>query len=351
MWLDRLLAADPGPSRDRMRALCTQAALLIMHGVAAPAVDASREVLRLARRYDDPVFTCRGLQQLSVGLLYLGELTEAGRRLQELGTAAADLDPDAAEITFIAFTRAMGALLIDRDPVRAGEFFVSGADFCRAHGDRWALGIVQSMAVFAALQAGDIAKATAFAREAIAACQAIQDAHGAAAALNILAWAVAAAQDYPRAARLLGAADSHWRATGGSPVDTGPLRSAQEDVEAATRQALGALFDTEHRRGGELTLDAAIGYALGQESPAAQSPPQAAAAATTSPLTRRENEVAGLIVHGLTNRQIAARIVVSQRTAESHVENILTKLGFTSRAQIAAWYVAQPAPADGGHRQ
>jgi len=44
----------------------------------------------------------------------------------------------------------------------------------------------------------------------------------------------------------------------------------------------------------------------------------------------------------LTNKQIAARLVISPRTAETHVEKILSKLGFTSRSQIAAWVAAQP---------
>jgi non-specific serine/threonine protein kinase len=60
-------------------------------------------------------------------------------------------------------------------------------------------------------------------------------------------------------------------------------------------------------------------------------------------LTRRELEVAGLVADGLSNRAIAAKLVISQRTAEGHVEHILTKLGFTSRSQIAAWSAEQRA--------
>jgi serine/threonine-protein kinase PknK len=56
-------------------------------------------------------------------------------------------------------------------------------------------------------------------------------------------------------------------------------------------------------------------------------------------LTKRESEVAELIAQGLTNKGIAGRLVISQRTAEAHVERILNKLGFTSRAQVAAWVV------------
>jgi DNA-binding NarL/FixJ family response regulator len=51
-------------------------------------------------------------------------------------------------------------------------------------------------------------------------------------------------------------------------------------------------------------------------------------------------QVAGLVAKGWSNRQIAQELVISERSAESHVERIRTRLGFRSRAQIAAWYVA-----------
>jgi DNA-binding CsgD family transcriptional regulator len=56
-------------------------------------------------------------------------------------------------------------------------------------------------------------------------------------------------------------------------------------------------------------------------------------------LSRREAEVASLVAEGLTNRQIAERLVISERTAQNHVQHILTKLGFSTRSQIAAWSV------------
>jgi DNA-binding CsgD family transcriptional regulator/sugar lactone lactonase YvrE len=58
-------------------------------------------------------------------------------------------------------------------------------------------------------------------------------------------------------------------------------------------------------------------------------------------LTRREREVATLVAKGLTNREIATRLFISERTAESHVEQIRGKLGFRSRVQIAAWVAAE----------
>jgi non-specific serine/threonine protein kinase len=57
----------------------------------------------------------------------------------------------------------------------------------------------------------------------------------------------------------------------------------------------------------------------------------------------REQEVAVLVARGLTNRQIAARLVVAERTVATHVEHILDKLEFTSRTQIGVWAAAQPA--------
>jgi non-specific serine/threonine protein kinase len=54
-------------------------------------------------------------------------------------------------------------------------------------------------------------------------------------------------------------------------------------------------------------------------------------------LTRREAEVAALVARGLTNRDIAGQLFVSVRTVEVHVDHILTKLGFHTRTQLAAW--------------
>jgi ATP/maltotriose-dependent transcriptional regulator MalT len=55
------------------------------------------------------------------------------------------------------------------------------------------------------------------------------------------------------------------------------------------------------------------------------------------PLTPRERQIATLVAHGLSNRGIADALVIAERTAENHVQHILTKLGFANRAQIAVW--------------
>jgi non-specific serine/threonine protein kinase len=76
-------------------------------------------------------------------------------------------------------------------------------------------------------------------------------------------------------------------------------------------------------------IDAAINCA---ESVIAVTPVTA-----NGPLTRREAEVAQLVGRGLSNREIASALVVSVRTAEAHVTNVLNKLGLRSRAQLAVW--------------
>ncbi len=59
------------------------------------------------------------------------------------------------------------------------------------------------------------------------------------------------------------------------------------------------------------------------------------------PLSRREREVAVLVAEGLTDRQIALRLFISERTAEGHVQQIRNKLGFDNRAQVASWVTMQ----------
>jgi DNA-binding CsgD family transcriptional regulator len=57
-------------------------------------------------------------------------------------------------------------------------------------------------------------------------------------------------------------------------------------------------------------------------------------------LTPRQTEVAALVAEGLTNRELAERLSITERSAESHLERIRLRLGFRSRSQVAAWYVA-----------
>ncbi len=109
-----------------------------------------------------------------------------------------------------------------------------------------------------------------------------------------------------------------------------------EECERSTRHKLGdTAFAAAFRKGEGLGFDAAIAYALHEQPPSTSG--QAIGESTR--LTKRERQVAALIADGLTNQAIAARLVISPRTAQGHVEHILAKLGFNSRTQVAAWVV------------
>ena len=99
-----------------------------------------------------------------------------------------------------------------------------------------------------------------------------------------------------------------------------------------------------------MTPEEAVAEALGGDRGPA--PPVAAAPidAGRLGLTPREREVAALVARGLTNRQIAAALVISERTAMKHVEHILDKLEFSSRVQVGVWVAEQGRPPQGERR-
>src|SRR5262249_17829754 len=123
----------------------------------------------------------------------------------------------------------------------------------------------------------------------------------------------------------------------------------RRDCERQARQAMGeAAFEAAYHRGLDLPAADAVAYALQQPPDKPPKKPPAPAVSDETPLTARELEVARLIAGGRSNKDIAAGLVISQRTAENHVEHILIKLGFTSRAQVAAW-AATSQPNGAGH--
>lgn len=83
---------------------------------------------------------------------------------------------------------------------------------------------------------------------------------------------------------------------------------------------------------GDMPMDPAVTSVLAR--------PLQADGRSVDTLTRREREIAGLLTGGLSNQDIAERLVISERTARTHVCNIIAKLGFSSRMQVALWATA-----------
>jgi DNA-binding NarL/FixJ family response regulator len=104
------------------------------------------------------------------------------------------------------------------------------------------------------------------------------------------------------------------------------------------------------RKGQVMTLDEAVSYALEEEEetdPLTTSVPEEPPAGQAPvALTRREEEVGALVTQGLSNRQIASELSISEHTAATHVRRILRKLGLRSRAQIGSQLTERPPTAD-----
>jgi non-specific serine/threonine protein kinase len=188
---------------------------------------------------------------------------------------------------------------------------------------------------------GNPGVAVRYCRDALYFKRLLSDSTGCAMAVDVLATAAAALGEAERAARLLGIAHRAWETVGLPQLGSPDLVAARAAVEKQARQKSGDRgFDAAYAAGLDLDLEAGIGYALGE--PDRTGPPDVLPrAGNWAPLTRREREVAALVAEGLTNQQIAGRLLIGRRTANTHLEHILTKLDFTSRAQIAAWVAAQ----------
>ncbi len=136
--------------------------------------------------------------------------------------------------------------------------------------------------------------------------------------------------DTVRALRLGGAAAALRRRQSSEPETD--LREQFAEAIVAARAQAGAAARGHELAGEQLDADAALAYAASGEW-------REPGRSDGTGLTRREQTVARLVADGFTNREIAARLRIAERTAESHLEHIRAKLDLRSRAQVAAWAV------------
>ncbi|MBI5651866.1 MAG: tetratricopeptide repeat protein [Chloroflexi bacterium] len=147
------------------------------------------------------------------------------------------------------------------------------------------------------------------------------------------------------AAQILGAADGLFELFVAKGISNPVYRRMYDRSSSGVRAELSAeIFAQNWQTGRALDLEQAIAFALSEmkfsDSPdprAASLSPRQIAKEKFDGLTAREREVAALIAQGQSNREIAEMLVLSERTIEGHVGNILNKLGFNARTQIAAW--------------
>jgi non-specific serine/threonine protein kinase len=258
-------------------------------------------------------------------------LTQAVAVCREAG------DADGAHNNLVGFA---WVLLAQGDVARAAVQLAECEAFFRQTQDQRRLaGMLQDLGYVRHLE-GDDDAARALLREAIALQQLEQFELGFILSLERCAWMSADWHQPQRAARLLGAAEAA-REPIGMLLRPGDKPLYDRHLERARADLDESVFDIAWAEGLALTLEQAIEYALEMPLTAEVVVPQPktrqAAKQEFNGLTEREREVAARIAQGESNREIAERLVVSERTVETHVTNILNKLGFTSRAQIRKW--------------
>lgn len=337
-WLEQMLTLESRPSRERARALWVLAWIAEVQGQPSETLRLAKQCRREAQELDDQRELAYAAQFTGSATNTLGHPTEGLTLLEHALTQhhAADAVTSAALLAFVQLTFTAE---VAENIERALALLTQCREQCEAHGERWTLSWTLWRFGFMYWSQGDYEQANQCLRDSLRIMRDFDNRLGIPFCVEVLAWIAAATDDTVRAARLLGACPMLWQPVRQPLFGSPTLLDYHEQCEDRTRTALGnRAFSKATRDGEQLSLDAAIHYALGQ-SPNTNNPPSAA---PTSPLTPREREISELIALGLTNKDIATELVISRRTVDTHVEHILTKLDFTSRAQIAAWTAERP---------
>ncbi|GAB3761027.1 non-specific serine/threonine protein kinase [Nocardioides ginsengisegetis] len=342
-WAQALLAKPGGTPDERARAL------LLGAWAAAVRVDlpAAQQMLdEAAALIDDTVEpTTLGMLQLHRAMVdrWRGDRDAAIRQLPAATRTLADARSgyEAAAHLLLGFTVAEKGELDE-----AAAAHQRCLDVLAGTGELYQTSYALVGLGYVAGQRGDLATSTEHLESAVRMKASLRDYVGLGVAIETLGWLASAQGNAERSATLMGAAAGLNKVTGMS-MTTDPATTAFHDAWSshATDLIGEERFEAAFRRGMDMPPGEAVAYALGEPAPV---PAVARRSQSESPLTPREREVAGLVAQGASNRDIAARLVISERTAETHVDHILRKLGFNRRTQVAAWVTEGGIRSDGG---
>ena len=334
----RVLAALPdqlGPaSPARLRVLWTAGVLAQFQGDIPAARRLLEASLSAARQAGDVNAEAWASSFLGWDVYYDGD---AGRG-HALARTALRLHREAGDrIGVVAALMQIGYIhLCAGEAEPAADWFTRCAAVCADSGNTWYHAYtLWGLAVVAVLR-GDHEGAGPLACAALRAIRGMDDAMGVVLCLDALAWAAAAGPEASRAVTLAAAAEGAWAAIPATPA--GPLRAHHDEALRVARKALpGAVYRAAFAKGTAMDPAEAVAFALGEQA----RPQPDAGRASPGQLTRRERDVAALVARGQSNGQIAASLVISVRTVETHIQHIMDKLGCSTRAQIAAWSAAR----------
>lgn len=340
LWLKRLLANCPEDTTQpgRAAALATYAYLGILQGATEQALPILSEARITAEREGDRLTLAWLSHHRAVVAAWQHDYAEASTLLSE---AASDLHAlgDVGGGTECTMKRALAAAA-SGDQELTAELCAECDRLTSAHGESWIRGKTNFVRSLAGWQEADYRIAEAEALAAVRLLRPFDDWWGLAMSVEVLAGTAAMTGDPGRAATLFGVLDSLWKSIGGTLATAPFLLDARTRSEQAAHTALGTeAYDQAHRAGAALPVSSALAYALKQNAPntatggRARRPSQS----DSSVLTPRELEVTDLVAEGLTNKEIAKQLHIVPRTAENHVERIFSKLGLSSRTQLAVW--------------
>jgi predicted ATPase/DNA-binding CsgD family transcriptional regulator len=333
-WLDELLALEGGSLGTRAWAYFIRGFLAVLKADPVAAKPALQAAMATARQAGQRDALTEALSIASIAEGITGDRASARRLLDEAQGTTSPAYP-AGTLSVLQARAFNGFFEADLDAVRSAAS--EGARLAREAGDLYGLEMMLLNLGSAALIAGDLGESKPLLAESLRIADQMDDRVALFYLLDAFGCHAALSGQARLAAQLLGAADTVRTEVGANVMPfLAPLLAQARESAAA---ALGTTrFTAEFEAGRRLERDEASALALGKPARAAVA---ASGRAGTGPLGEREAEVARLVADGLTNKEIGGRLFISERTVDSHVRSILNKLGFSSRAQIAAW-IASP---------